>query len=53
MADPKPITITQVDTEDYSGRPPQPFAVIGTFPIDPALQAILDDFETRIAALEP
>lgn len=29
MADPKPITITYVDSASYTGPDPQPFAVVG------------------------
>lgn len=62
MADPKPIALSQVDAEDYVGAgAPQPFVVVGPVPVPeqtvtiadiPGLQDILDDYETRIAALE-
>ena len=28
----KPISLTQVDAEDYDGQTPQPFVVVGTIP---------------------
>lgn len=33
MADPKPISITQIDADDYEGPTPQPFAVVGDLPV--------------------
>lgn len=54
MPAPKPISLTQVDAEDYDGPTPQPYAVIGEVPIPEydlaaALEAItgFDDEETQ------
>lgn len=32
MAAPKPISLTQVDTNTYTGLEPQPFVIVGDIP---------------------
>lgn len=57
--DPKPIALTQVDAEDYSGPAPQPFVVVGDIPgssITPQAAPVIDpepaDLEAVAAALQ-
>lgn len=58
--DPKPIALTQVDDEDYTGPAPQPFVVVGEIPggsaITPQEAPVIDpapaDLEAAAAALQ-
>lgn len=52
MANPKPITLTQVDEADYEGYTPQPFVLVGDVPAgDPVtLTAVPESFEDLPAA---
>lgn len=50
MADPKPITLTQVDEGDYAGPAPQPFVAVGG--VGAPTQGAFDALVARVEALE-
>lgn len=52
--DPKPISLTQTDAEDYEGPTPQPFTVVGTIPgagITPQEAPVIDSTPADAAAV--
>ncbi len=53
MVRPQPITLTQIDAQDYEGYSPKPVQVVGSLPgaIDPQTAPTIDDTPTDAAAV--
>jgi len=56
MARPQPITLTQIDANDYTGYTPKPVVVVGPIPgtspeIDPQPAPTIDDSPADAAAV--